>query len=241
MGRPKKTRPMPWLRQRLRAVNANATALARHLKIPPSRVYEMINGQRQFQAHEIPLAAMFLKIGEASLLKLIDGSLDTRDISINSMPMAVPWTNVGGDSVPLLRATLSLHDRWMVHAAEEQGALLQPDPYRFSPAAFALVVQDERNSPVYRAQDRILIDPESLAIVGNDVVLSSATAWDEHKELHVIAGRLEGASDEAWSLRQYATQQVRSYARKQFPRAWKIVGRFIVQTSFGTIRLRGIA
>src|ERR1700754_3762015 len=168
MARPKTIRPMPWLRQRLRAVNATATDLARHLEIAPARVYEMIKGQRQFQPREIEKVASFLKIGEAQLIKLIKGRVDSDDVSINT-GNAVPWTNVNERSVQLLRTTLAPHGRWLLHVAKSE-RLRRPDLTRFSVDAFAIVVQDERNNPVFRARDRILIDPKSPVSPGDDVV-----------------------------------------------------------------------
>src|SRR3546814_20884241 len=103
MARRKTMRPMPWLRQRLRAVDATASDLARHLEVPPARVYEMIKGQRQFQPHEIAKAASFLKIGEGQFLKLIEGKLEAKDVTIDDVT-ALPWANTDVTSVPLLRS-----------------------------------------------------------------------------------------------------------------------------------------
>lgn len=226
MGRRKTTQPMPWLPQRLRAVNASATNLARYLEIPPARVYEMIKGQRQFQPREVAKAAFFLKIGEAQLVMLIEGRVDAKDVSINHVT-TLPWANVSEISVPLLRATLAVHGRWLLHATSEDGTMMRPDFSRFSATAFALVVQDERNSPVYRARNRILIDPESPVSPGDDVILSSVTNLDAHEELHVIAGQLTKMSETNWVLKQYAVGDNRSFLKKQFPAAWKIVSRFM--------------
>jgi SOS-response transcriptional repressor LexA len=217
---------MPWLRHRLRAVNASATDLARHLERPPARVYEMIKGQRQFQPHEIAKAAFFLKIGEAQLLELIEGRVDAKDVAINSVN-ALPWANVSETSVPLLRTTLAPHGRWLLHVTNEEGDVIRPDFTRFSVTAFAIVVQDERNSPVYHARDRILIDPESSVSPGDDVVLSSVADLDTREEVHVIPGQLKKMSEASWSLKQYANADERSFSKRQFPSAWKIVSRFM--------------
>jgi hypothetical protein len=217
---------MPWLRQRLRAVHANATDLARHLEIPPARVYEMIKGQRQFQPHEIAKAASFLKIGESQLLKLIEGAIDAREIGIDDAN-SVPWSNVSHLSVPLLRATLAAHGRWVLHLGREEGRVVRPEFARFSSTAFAIVVQDECNRPVYRARDRILIDPESPVSPGDDVVLSSESKIDAQETLHVIPGQLANMTEATWTLKQYANDVDRSFSRRQFPSAWKIISRFM--------------
>lgn len=217
---------MPWLRQRLRAVNANATDLARHLELPPARVYEMIKGQRQFQPREIEKAAVFLKIGEEQLLDLIAGRADASDITIDDV-RTLPWANASGMSVPLLRATLAPHGRWLLHIKKEEGKVSQPEFVRFSEKSFAIVVQDECNSPVYRVRDRILIDPESPLCLGDDVVLVSDTDFHDVDEVHVIPGRLTKVNEAAWTLTQYAHADERSLSRRQFPGAWKIVSRFM--------------
>jgi hypothetical protein len=216
---------MPWLRQRLRAVNATATDLARHLEIAPARVYEMIKGQRQFQPREIAKVASFLKIGETQLVRLIESRLDAKDVSINSVN-ALPWVNVSETSVRLLRTTLAPHGRWLLHVTKAHRIARRPDLIRFSVTAFAIVVQDERNSPVYRARDRILIDPESPVHPGDDVVLTSLTSLDMREDMYAIPGLLTKISEAAWSLKQYASGGERSFSRRHFPSAWKIVSRF---------------
>src|SRR6266700_7906574 len=109
----------------------------------------MIKGQRQFQAHEIQRAAEFLKIGEVQLLDLIEGRIEATDVEIESPPVALPWANLSNTSVPLLPATLAPNGRWLLHATQQQATMSRPDFLRFSITAFAMVVQDERNSPVY--------------------------------------------------------------------------------------------
>lgn len=216
---------MPWLRQRLRAVNASATDLARHLEIPPARVYEMIKGQRQFQPHEIAKAAAFLKIGNAQLLELIEGRVEAEDVAINN-PNTMPWANVNEIAVPLLRTTLAPHGRWLLHVTNEEGGIIRPHFTRFAATAFAIVVQDERNSPVYRARDQILINPESPVSSGDDVVLSTVADLGTRRHAHLIPGQLTQSTETTWSMKQYANAEERLFSKRQFPRAWKIVSRF---------------
>ncbi len=218
---------MPWLRQRLRAIDATATDFARNLEIAPARVYEMIKGQRQLQAHELPKAATFLRISEACLIELLGGRIEAKDVSINATTEALPWASTAEKPVPLLFATLATNGRWLLRAPQEGRPGPREDFIRFPVTAFAIVVQDERNSPVYRVADRILVDPESVALAGDDVVLSSANTLNDHRDLHVIPGHLERTSETAWFIRQYAIGQEHPYAKRQFPSAWKIVGRFM--------------
>ncbi|WP_298723783.1 hypothetical protein [uncultured Ferrovibrio sp.] len=105
---------MPWLRPRLRAVNATASDLARHLDLPPVRVYEMINGKRKFQPGETEKTASFLKISEDQLVALIEGRIDADDVSIGEVS-AIPWTNDTGQTALLMRATISSHGFWTLH------------------------------------------------------------------------------------------------------------------------------
>lgn len=226
MGRRRSARPMPWLRQRLRAVNATSADLARHLRIPPARVYEMIKGQRQFQPHEIAAAASFLKIGEGQFRRLIDGDIAAEEVSIDG-EAAVPWADRNGLAVPMLRATLGPHGRWLLHVADSVGALARPDFIRFSMTAFAIVVQDDRNNPVYRARDRILVDPETPVSPGDDVVLSTGSVAPSPAFPQLILGQLTKANETAWSLKQYGNGYERPFPIVQFRNAWKIVSRFM--------------
>jgi hypothetical protein len=128
---------------------------------------------------------------------------------------------------PFSRATLASSGRWLLHVAKEQTAMTRSGFIRFSITAFAIVIQDERNSPVYRARDCILIDPESPVHTGDDVVPSSVTDFDTQEEPHVIPGHLGKFSEATWSLKQYANGYERSFSRRQFPSAWKIASRFM--------------
>ena len=93
--------------------------------------------------------------------------------------------------------------------------------------AFAIVVQDERNSPVYRARDRILINPESPVSPGDDVVLGSGSDLLAFDELHLVPGQLTEMTAKGWSLKQYAGGHQRLFPIEQFPTTWKIVSRFM--------------
>src|SRR3546814_749455 len=105
--------------------------------------------------------------------------------------------------------------------------MVRPDFIRFSMTAFAIVVQDECNSPVYRARDRILINPESPVTPGDDVVLGSGNDLLTLDELHLIPGQLTKMTATGWSLTQYADGHQRPFPIEQFPMAWKIVSRFM--------------
>src|SRR3546814_18890508 len=105
--------------------------------------------------------------------------------------------------------------------------MVRPDFIRFSMTAFAIVVQDERNSPVYRARDRILINPESPVTPGDDVVLGSGNDLLTFDELHLIPGHLTERTAAGRTLKQYADGHQRSFPTEQFPAAWKIVGSFM--------------
>ncbi len=217
---------MPWLRPRLRAVNATASDLARHLELPPVRVYEMIKGRRKFQPGEIAKAASFLKIGEAQLLRLIEGKAGADDVGIDDVS-ALPWSAAGETTPPLIRTTLSSQGFWILHVKEEFGAADRPDLIPLPPTAFAIVVQDEHNSPVYRARDCILIDPELPVNPGDDVVLSNVTTIATDSRAEVIPGQLTNMNEAAWSLRQYAVGVERTFSKAQLPGAWKIISRFV--------------
>lgn len=217
--------PMPWLRPRLRAVNATASDLARHLGLPPVRVYELIKGRRRFQPGEIEKAASFLKIGEPQLLGLIEGRLSADDVGIDDVA-ALPWASSEGTALPLLRASLAPLGFWTLHVKDEFAAAPRPDLIVFPTAAFAVVVQDEHNSPVYRARDCILIDPRIPVAPGDDVALSNVAMIVAGSTPEIIAGQLTKMSDVAWSLRQYAVGVERTFSRTQLPSAWKIISRF---------------
>src|SRR3546814_7936949 len=79
----------------------------------------------------IAKAASFLKIGEGQFLKLIEGKLEAKDVTIDDVT-ALPWANTDVTSVPLLRTTLGPHGRWLLHVSRTEGAMVRPDFIRFS-------------------------------------------------------------------------------------------------------------
>src|SRR3546814_11854314 len=105
--------------------------------------------------------------------------------------------------------------------------MVRPDFIRFSMTAFAIVVQDERNSPVYRARDRVLINPESPVTPGDDVVLGSGNALLTLDALHLIPGQLPTMTANGGSLTHYVDGHPRLFPRQQFPLDWKSIRRFI--------------
>src|SRR3546814_3704842 len=149
---------------------------------------------------------------------LIEGKLEAKDVTSDDVT-ALPWANTDVTSVPLLRTTLGPHGRWLLHVSRTEGAMVRPDFIRFSMTAFAIVVQDERNSPVYRARDRILINPESPVTPGDDVVLGSGNDLLTLDELHLIPGQLTKMTATGWSLTQYADGHQRPFPIEQFPMA----------------------
>lgn len=216
---------MQWLKSRIEELGKTGVGLANALGLAKARVYEMYIGKRQFQADEIERAARFLEWTQDQLLARIAGRdepVHKSDIEgrINlrrdgaHLPTLVLWKSVAGGG-----------DRggaFMLNAVKA-GEVERPDFLEFSEKAFATKVVTADNEPVYRLRDTILINPEETAVEDDDCVFSGTPEGDGRAP--AVIGRLLRITPTLWIIRQYAAKEERELARKDWPHAWRIVGR----------------
>lgn len=218
-------RRMDWLKPRLAELGKNGAALAKALGIAKARVYEMYKGKRQFQADEIATAARFLEWKESELLERIAGRpapVHKSDIEGKSplrrdgapLTTLLLWKSIAGGS--------NRGGAFMLNSVKG-GEIERPDFLEFSEKAFATKVVTSDNEPVYRPRDTLLINPEETPVEGDDCVFSGASDGDGWSA--AIIGRLIRATPTLWTIRQYAAKDDRDLPRREWPNAWRIVGR----------------
>jgi hypothetical protein len=193
-----KSMPMTWMKERLTEVGKRPIDLARHLNIPPSRVYEMLKGERRIQPREIPLIATFLNMTSQQIV----GHLNVTDAT-----PPVPVFSADAPLGPLVvwRGARGGDGGWIVFN-EVAGEVARQDFLAFSKSAFATMVIDALNEPVYRVRDRIVIDPASPCAIGDDCFLMNAPETVKPGDgTPAIMGRLVKEEAQHWQLEQYAS------------------------------------
>lgn len=214
-----------WLRDRLRTVGKRPMDLARHLGIAPSRVYEILKGDRQIQPKEIARAAAFLQVTEAQLVT----AMDTGEMppSTNGSAAAKITT---GDTRPkslTVRRAMLAESGWMMFD-QAAGEVPRPAFLEFSTEAFALVVQDENNAPVYRTRDTILIDPNTPVSVGDDCIFSKVVDLESGSACVFLAS-LKRSTDKEWIVCQHGGGTEKKLPKKTYPTAALVVGRYMAR------------
>lgn len=78
-----------FLRDRLKAIGKNQSALARHFGASPAQVTHIINGRRRIQIEELPAIAAFLDWPVETLLAKLLGFEDLRSVQAPAGPPGV--------------------------------------------------------------------------------------------------------------------------------------------------------
>jgi len=222
---------MRWLRTRLVEIEKTGAEFARALKIPTSRVYEMMSGKRRLQPTEVGRAARFLEMTEAELVARLEG----RTWNENNTQGEKNVSEVGENSRqqigdikndPLLvYRTVLLEGRggkFMLHR-EPTDEVPRPFFLKYSQQAFAIKVQDDVNHPAYRRWDTVLVDPGGSTVPGEDHLFTRDL--DPTGVLSVI-GCLKASTATHWTVHHYGTKQDHELAKADYPRAWPIVGKY---------------
>jgi hypothetical protein len=210
---------MNWLKSRLMEAGRKPIELARHLGIPPSRVYEMLKGERKIQPREIPKVASFLSLSPAQLVVLMAGG--------NGIQVASTTPTDAGLEGPLtvLRANRNqLNGEWTVYK-DKAGEVTRPDFMAYAPRAFAITVVDDANSPVYRVRDKVLVDPDTPIGIGDDCLLVSD--FVEGSGASALLGRLVKDDEKYWTLQQYNVDKPVKAPKSRCFAAHAVTGRYI--------------
>lgn len=181
----------------------------------------MTQGKRKIQPREVEPMATFLRMSVGQLMQANNGvPLDK---------LRPPLLDHGADGVPplrVLRAEPVQIGRWMVEGTEVS-MLGRPDLLWFAPRAFALIVQDEANAPVYHPRDHVLVNPDLPLRDGDDAVFCSQNDPDIRGRVQVILARLLRKNHTTWHVRQYSESAERRLPKKDWPGCWKICARYI--------------
>ncbi len=108
-------------------------------------------------------------------------------------------------------------------SSSKAGEIERPDYLEFSEKAFATKVVSADNEPVYKLRDTLLVNPDETPVDGDDCVFSGVE--DPSGVAPAIIGCLIRATASLWIIRQYAVKADRELSRREWPHAWRIVGR----------------
>lgn len=108
-------------------------------------------------------------------------------------------------------------------SSSKAGEIERPDYLEFAEKAFATKVVSADNEPVYKLRDTLLVNPDETPVDGDDCVFSGAEATSAGAP--AIIGCLIRATPALWIIRQYAVKTDRELPRREWPNAWRIVGR----------------
>lgn len=216
-----------WMRQRLDFLGMRPTDMSRALNhSSTSRVYELLDGRRKIQPAELRPMAALLRMQVPQMLQAESGvPLDRL-----SPPL---FDHMTVDGVPPLRVLRAepipignpQPGRWLVQGTEA-AILARPELLYFAPRAFALIVQDEANAPVYHPRDHILINPDLPVRELDDCLFCSSLDPDIRTEVTVQVARLCKKNHRDWTVKQYGDTE-RKIPKKDWPGCWKIVARYI--------------
>jgi len=90
--------------------------------------------------------------------------------------------------------------------------------------AFDLYITSDAMAPVYERGDRVRIFPGRPVVAGKDVLL--ATAEVGKAPTTVALRRLVDITDSHWICKQWNPEKTHKYSRKDYPIAYRVVGRF---------------
>ncbi|CAB4200144.1 HTH_XRE domain containing protein [uncultured Caudovirales phage] len=208
-----------WLGHRLRTVGKRPIDLARHLGIAPTRIYETLKGKRQIQPKEIARAAAFLEITETQLAT----AMETGEIPATTGPSPRDATT-RPKTLTVKRAMLA-GSGWQMFD-QTAGEVPRPEFLEFSADAFALIVQDENNSPVYHTRDTILVDPGAPVTVGDDCIFSESVS---DGSTGVFLACLRRSTPTEWVVCQHGSKSEKKLSKKAYPTASVVIGRYMAR------------
>jgi hypothetical protein len=212
---------MDWLKTRLLEAGRRPIELARHLGIPPARVYEMLKGERKIQPQEIPKVASFLAVSPAQIIALM-----TEGNGIQTMSTIQSDGGLEGPITVLRAIRNQISGEWTVYN-DKAGEVTRPDFMTYASRAFAITVLDDVNSPVYRVRDKVLIDPDTPIGIGDDCLLMAD--FVEGGGAPALLGRLLKEDDKHWTVQQYNLERPIKAPKTRYSSAYPVTGRYITR------------
>ena len=236
---------MEWLQQLLDAAGKSQAELARHLKIAPPRVSEMVRGERRLQPREIRPVEEFFGLRAGDVSGLIDGDKVSIQAAVDLVGRAASAT-AGSGGVTLERQPSLAGDQrtlvtrvqtpagppdiplWASAAAGDDGAMvLVPDPIDYLRRSermlrvrdpFAFNVLGASMSPAIEHGDQVIINPSIVARPGHDCVFIHEGA----EGMLALVKRLLRPSADHWRVRQFNEPRDFDLSRKKWPRVHPI-------------------
>lgn len=217
---------MDWLKPRLRDLGKTGAGLAKALNIPKSRVYEMQRGDRRLQLDEVEAAARYLEMAESELLRLVEPGSAIMGGQIHQAITKPPF----GRTLPPLIVWKSLpppqgRPGGIMLRAQKDGEVPRPEYLEYSEKAFALKVLDDANAPVFRPRNKVVIDPETTALPGEDCYLGSLPT--DGKDARAILGTLVRSTAALWIITQHNRRGEIEVPKSEYPSAWAVVANFL--------------
>lgn len=214
---------MKWLKDRLREVGKLPIELARHLNVAPPRVYEMLNGKRRLQLHEIGPTAAFLEWPEAKVLEHLGLPPAAKPINDARQPAQV--------LLPSDRDARASLEVWASAEGGEEGAMLittGPIDYIPRPAglpvrgSFAVYLVGDSMSPAYEHGDQLFIDTNKPVRGGADCLFVQEL---DDGTLLALAKRLVRPTADKWRVQQFNPHKEFDLDRRTWSKAWTVTGK----------------
>jgi hypothetical protein len=214
---------MHWLLERLEEIGKTPTELARHLGVGKQRLYAIYTPDkktkktRKIQPGEWEPIAAFLGWTLKELHDRAAGAVVAdRGTSVSLGGAAIVTDRPNADGLKF-RSIRAKQDRW-------EGFMLYADePISQTPKAFEINVLDDKNEPVYRLRDTLVIDPNYPITLEEDCVFTTSN-WPPKGGFCIIA-RLIRDTATTWFCKAIASGEAFELDRAEFPNAWAIIGR----------------
>lgn len=218
---------MIWIKDRIRSLRARGksqTGLASALGIDPSRVTEIVKGDRQIKSAEVAPLAAYLEMTVAEVMAAIDGRAPEPPVA---MPIPMPATSAmlpvlyppGRPDVPV----------WASAQAGDDGAIvLTPDPIDYIHRSdrmrgvknpFAFYVVGTSMSPAIEHGTQVVINPSLPPMAGRDHVFIQDLPDGTMK---AMVKRLIRSTERSWRVRQFNEPRDFDLARGVWTKAYRI-------------------
>jgi len=224
---------MIWIKDRIRLLRPNGktqTGLAAALGIDPSRVTEIIKGDRQIKSSEVAPLAAYLEMTVADVMAAMDGRLPPAPMATG---FAEPRAALGLAASPILpvlyppgRPDVPV---WASAQAGEDGAIvLTPDPIDYIHRSdrmrgvknpFAFYVVGTSMSPAIEHGTQVVINPSLPPMAGRDHVFIQDLPDGTMK---AMVKRLIRSTERSWRVRQFNELKDFDLLRTIWTKAYRI-------------------
>lgn len=223
---------MLWIKDRVRSLRPKGktqTGLAAALGIDPSRVTEIIKGERQIKSSEVAPLAAYLEMTVGDVMAAIDGRppppAGTTLVelpgsgALTASPMLPVLYPPGRPDVPV----------WASAQAGDDGAIvLTPDPIDYIHRSdrmrgvknpFAFYVVGTSMSPAIEHGTQVVINPSLLPLAGRDHVFIQDLPDGTMK---AMVKRLVRSTERSWRVRQFNEPRDFDLSRTLWTKAYRI-------------------